>query len=88
MILLLTEKKQRHYISLEVKLKVLKRIDNGERNVDIQQVMSLPKPILQTIRSNADTIDLKKCSVNSMYYNTSPTLHKFVDGTYIQLTLR
>lgn len=51
-----TKKRARNSLSLEIKLEVLKRIDKGERVVDIQRVMGLPESSIRTIRSNADAI--------------------------------
>lgn len=75
------KKRVRHSLSLEVKLEVpyLKQIEKGERNVDIQRVMGLGQLIglfdQKWIRKGHH---LKKCSVCSMYYKTSPTIRVYI----------
>lgn len=51
-----TIKQAQSSLLLELKLQVLKRIENGEQNVDIQKVMGLPESTVRTIRANTENI--------------------------------
>ena len=50
------KKKFRNVISLETKLEVLRRFDEGHRAVDIARDMDMPPTTIRTIRHNTQSI--------------------------------
>ncbi|XP_038669700.1 tigger transposable element-derived protein 1-like [Scyliorhinus canicula] len=59
-------KKTRKTITLAMKLEVLKRLEAGERAVDIGRALGLPPTTVRTIRGNADKIKQSAQSVTPL----------------------
>lgn len=62
-----TKKRARKAVTLETKLNVLRRLDNGEKITYICTALGLPKSTVQTIRDNKKKIESYSQSIKTSY---------------------